>query len=252
MAVGDPQERPDVETVIVPNSFYMIRDARDWEACALVPWALHLPRDVGARDIATLLADKLRLEARDISVTLHQPEPYIIRFENPDHAAAAMSSNKGRFRGRGIDICLRRWRSLSHALGFRFFYRVKLCLDGIPDHAWTPAIVERVIGHRCALQTIITDLVQPQDSCHIELWAWTANPSEIPKRVWLAFTNRPSADSSVVFVGPDPPPELWHQGARFEVFLHMLLMEEYSAAARDLQSVVDNPASITPIRRRFD
>jgi hypothetical protein len=93
-----------VETVIIPNSFDMIRDARDWEAYALVPWAMHLPHDAGARDIATLLADKLRLEAKDIFVTLHQPEPYIIRFENPDHAAAA--SNKGRFRGQGIDICL--------------------------------------------------------------------------------------------------------------------------------------------------
>jgi hypothetical protein len=241
-----------VETVIVPNSFDMIRGAYDWEACALVPWAMHLPRDAGARDIETLLADKLRLEAKDISVTLHQPEPYLIRFENPDHAAAAMASNKGRFRGRGIDICLRRWRSLSHALGFRFFYTVKLCLDGIPDHAWTPAIVERVIGHRCTLQTIVTDLVQPEDSRHIELWSWTANPSEIPKRVWLTFTNQPFDDSSAVFVGPDPPPESWHQGARFEVFLHMPLMEDYSAPARDLQSVVDNPASITPIRRRFD
>jgi hypothetical protein len=95
-------------------------------------------------------------------------------------------------------------------------------------------------------------LVQPEDSSHIELWAWTANPSEIPKRVWLAFTNRPSDDSSAVFVGPDPPPESWHQGARFEVFLHMPLMEDYSAVARDLQSAVDNQASITPIRRRFD
>jgi hypothetical protein len=95
-------------------------------------------------------------------------------------------------------------------------------------------------------------LVQPQDSRHIELWAWTANPSEIPKRVWLAFTNQPSDDSSVVFVSLDPLPESWHQGGRFEIFLHMPLMEDYSAAARDLQSAVDNPASITPIRRRFD
>jgi hypothetical protein len=31
------------------------------------------------------------------------------------------------------------------------FYRVRLFLDGIPDHVWTSAIVERLIGHRCAL-----------------------------------------------------------------------------------------------------
>jgi hypothetical protein len=158
MAVGDPHERSDVETVIVPNSFDLNRDARDWEACTLVPWAMHLPRD-GARNIAELLAGKLNLGNKDFSVTLHQPELYLIRFENPDHAAVAMASNKGRFRGRGIGICLRHWRSLTHALGFYFFYKVKLCLDGIPYHAWTPGIIERAIGQRCALQTIVTDLV---------------------------------------------------------------------------------------------
>jgi hypothetical protein len=65
MAVGDPHERPDVETIIVPNSFDLNRDARDWEACTLVPWAMHLARDVGARDIAELLAGKLNLGNKD-------------------------------------------------------------------------------------------------------------------------------------------------------------------------------------------
>jgi hypothetical protein len=41
-------------------------------------------------------------------------------------------------------------------------------------------------------------------------------------------------------------------GGVLRSFLHMPLMEDYSAAARDLQSAVDNPASITPIRWRFD
>jgi hypothetical protein len=94
--------------------------------------------------------------------------------------------------------------------------------------------------------------VQPEDSRHIELWAWSANPSEIPKRVWLAFTNRPSENSSAVYIGTEPPPEPWHQGARYEVFIHMPLLEDYSAAARDLQRAIDNPSSITPIRRHYD
>ena len=30
-------------------------------------------------------------------------------------------------------------------MGLRLFYRVRLYLDGIPGHAWTPEIVERVL-----------------------------------------------------------------------------------------------------------
>jgi hypothetical protein len=34
---------------------------------------------------------------------------------------------------------------------------VRLYLDGVLDHVWTPEIVERIIGSRCALQHIVTD-----------------------------------------------------------------------------------------------
>ncbi|CAN6356994.1 unnamed protein product [Urochloa humidicola] len=249
MPAGDPDTRPDGETVFVPSSHELDRDARDWESCALVPWAIHLPRGDGARAIEELLVEQLRLQPRDVTVLVHQPEPYLIRFERSEHCRAAR--DKGRFRGRGIDICLRPWRSLTHAIGMRIFYRVRLCLDGIPIHAWTPDIVERVIDRRCALQCINTDLVQPRDSRHIDLWAWTADPSEIPKKVWLFFTNGPTERSSAVFVSTKPQ-EFWHQGARFQVFLHMPVIEDYSAVANNLQAAVDNPAAVVPLRRYFD
>ncbi|CAO2142628.1 unnamed protein product [Urochloa humidicola] len=183
MALGDPSTRPDVETVFVPISFELEHDVRDWESCTLVPWAMHLPRDADARDIEEMLLQELQLHKGAASVTLHQPELYLIRFErNADCAAAA---NRGCFNDRnGLAICLRLWKSLSSAIGMRLFFRVWLCLVGIPEHAWMPDIIERVIGNRCALQCINTDLVQPADTRHIDLWAWTTNPSSIPKKVW--------------------------------------------------------------------
>ncbi|CAN6303338.1 unnamed protein product [Urochloa humidicola] len=248
MAKGDPHTRPDVETVFVPSSFDLERDARDWESCALVPWAIYLPRGDGARAIEELLTEQLDLRRGDITITVHQPEPYLIRFESSEHCTQA--KEKGRFTGHSIDICLRQWRSLTHALGMRIFYRVRLCLDGIPTHAWTPEIVERVIGNRCVLQCINTDLVQPRDTRHIDLWAWTADPSDIPRRVWLIFTHRPSERSSAVFISAVPP-ESWHQGARFQVFIHMPVVEDYSAVANNLQNAIANPSSIVPIRRTY-
>jgi hypothetical protein len=89
MAIVDPHTRPEEETIFVPNSFTMARDTQDWEACALVPWAMHLPPHCGTRDIERLVSDELNLQAGDLHVTLHQPEPYMLRFAHPHHAAAA-------------------------------------------------------------------------------------------------------------------------------------------------------------------
>ncbi|CAO2147115.1 unnamed protein product [Urochloa humidicola] len=133
----------------------------------------------------------------------------------------------------------------------RIFYKVRLCLDGIPPHAWTPEIIERVIGRRCALQCINTDLVQPRDTRHINLWAWTTDASKIPKQVWLFITHRPSERSSVVFV-TNRLMESWHQGVRFEVFIHMPLVEDYTAVINNLQAAVANPASVVRVRRHYD
>jgi len=53
---------------------------------------------------------------------------------------------------------------------------------------------------------------------HIDLWAWTCNPSDIPKHVWLIFMHRPSDRSSAVFV-TKMPLEPWQQGVCHEVFV---------------------------------
>ena len=248
MAIGDPHTRPNEDMVFVPNSFGLERDARDWEACTLVPWALHLPRGAGAQDIEELLLEALKLERGAVTVTVHQPEPYLIRFERQEHCEKARSC--GRFQRRGIDICLRRWRSLTHALGMRIFYRVRLYLDGIPGHAWTPEIVERVIGRRCALQCINTDLVQPLDTRHIDLWAWTENPSAIPKKLWLAFTHSPSDEFAAVAIFQQLPDQ-WQHGVRYEVFIHVGAVEDYTAAAHDLQGAISNPTAFRPVRRGY-
>jgi len=42
---------------------------------------MHLPRGVGVSDIEDLLLDELNLHRGDIIVTIHQPEPFLIRFE---------------------------------------------------------------------------------------------------------------------------------------------------------------------------
>jgi hypothetical protein len=232
--------------VFVPNSFALNRDARDWESTALVPWAIHLPRGAGAREIEDLIVNRLRLQSGDVAVIVHQPEPFLVRFANSDLCAAAR--DLGRFQGNGIDICLRPWRSLTHALGMRVFYRVRLYLDGVPDHAWTPDIIERVIGHHCALDNIRTDLVQPTDTRHIDLWAWTADPSKIPKRVWLIFTHGPADASS--FSVSTTKPEPWHQGVRYPILLHLGVLEDYTAASDDLERALNDPA-FAPVRRPF-
>ena len=85
MAIGDPHTWSEEDMIFVPNSFDLERDARDWEACTLVPWALHLPHGAGTHDIEHLLMNTLHMERGAIIVTVHHPELYLIGFERQEH-----------------------------------------------------------------------------------------------------------------------------------------------------------------------
>jgi hypothetical protein len=56
----------------------------------------------------------------------------------------------------------------------------------------------------------------------------------------------------VVYVDTEPPPTAWHQGNRFVVYVHLSILEDYHAVEGNLQAGIDNPASVKPIRCRFD
>lgn len=50
----------------------------------------------------------------------------------------------------------------------------------------------------------------------------------------------------------ETPPESWHQGFCYEVFIHLPLLEDYSAVADNLQEAIDNPDSVVPVRRTYN
>lgn len=68
--------------------------------------------------------------------------------------------------------------------------------------------------------------------------------------MWLVFTHKSSAKSSLVTVLRSPP-EKWQQGIRYEVFIHLDLLEDYMTASYDLQGAVNNSEKFTPMRRPY-
>jgi hypothetical protein len=49
--------------------------------------------------------------------------------------------------------------------------------------------------------------VESGNTRSIDLWAWTANTSTIPKRMWLGFTNRAKDPQLASLLVAENPPE---------------------------------------------
>jgi len=201
------------------------------------------PPNTGPREVEAAIRDEFRLRQGEVVVTRHHPQAFLIKFHHRHHCSRALQ--QGFAKRHGIDIHFVKWRSLANCLGVSLLFRVKLCLDGVPRHAWDDGVVERIIGRRCALESIDTDLLHPAETKTIDLWAWTANPSLIPKKIWLTFTNRAKDAKLQSILVTETPPEHWQQGTRHAVIIHLEEIHDYTT------STIDDKGNISPGKRRL-
>jgi hypothetical protein len=124
---------------------------------------------------------------------------------------------------------------LRATLGISLLFRVKLCLDGVPRHVWNVDIMERIVGVRCALEDIETNLQRPKETKTIDVWAWTANPCLISKRVWLVFTSKVRDAKLSSMQVRETPPKHWQQGCKYPIILHLEEIHDYTIATMDEQ-----------------
>jgi hypothetical protein len=69
-------------------------------------------------------------------------------------------------------------------------YRVRLRIEGVPVHAWSEAVAAEIIGPTCAIH-YVDGYTRRRDRTrtYYDLWAWSSNPSKIPKKALLTITD---------------------------------------------------------------
>lgn len=192
---------------------------------------MHMPPSTTTRNLEDAIIDKFRLWLGNVSITRHRQEVFLIRFQHRRHYKEV--NTQGKFQYCGVDVSVRPWRSLIGALGAALFYRVLICLDRVPRHAWQPNIVERIIGHTCVLQCIDTNLLHLTDTHDIELWAWSADPSKIPKVMWLIITTGTMDGSSSSVQVSEVPPSCWYRVIKHYILVHIWEIHNYSIVAME-------------------
>ncbi|KAM0931562.1 hypothetical protein ACQ4PT_000265 [Festuca glaucescens] len=248
--IGSAVTRPEEDSVIIATSFEMDQDIKDWEATAAIAWVVYGNRKIDAKSVDRAVRKEFSLSHRDINVCPHQPVQFLLKFEHKAHCSEVLK--RGRFKADNALLQLRPWRPLEHAFGAAMSFRVRLCLEGVPAYGLTPYVAERVIGRRCSFDRLDDASALLTNARSLDCWAWTANPSSIPKVVWLTFTSRGAGGlASEVFVH-EVRPTGSKRGATFRVLVHLDLMEDYSSAPLDFFGSSTDAAAFKPTPVAFD
>lgn len=77
----------------------------------------------------------------------HCPEHFLIVFKYLHHRDTAVASE--RLPISNLDVCIKPWRALPYADHYGLCHHVRLCLEGIPTHAWSESITKLVVARAC-------------------------------------------------------------------------------------------------------
>jgi hypothetical protein len=64
---------------------------------------------------------------------------------------------------------------------------VKVCLEGLPQHAWFRAVADKVLGDEYVIYHVDEATVQRSDQRSYDCWALSEDPSIIPQSVFLSL-----------------------------------------------------------------
>ncbi|KAM0924187.1 hypothetical protein ACQ4PT_005051 [Festuca glaucescens] len=228
----------------------MDQDIKDWEATVAIAWVIYGNRKIEAKAIDRAVRKEFSLSHRDINVCPHQPVQFLLKFERKAHCSEVLK--RGRFKADNALLQLRPWRPLEHVFGAAMSFRVRLCLECVPAYGHTSYVAERISARRCSFDHLDDSSALMTNARSLDCWAWTANPSSIPKVVWLTFTSRGAGGpASEVFVH-EVRPVGSKRGATFRVIVHLDLMEDYSSAPLDFFGSSMDAAAFNPTPIAFD
>lgn len=184
--LGDPAERPeDTSTTAFTNSD-MEDELVRLSSHAAVAWIGRNRPRVEPGVVKKAICSKLGVLPEDVTVVKHHPEDFYIDFTHRHHRDEAV--NREMLPHGNLEIHIRPWRLLTHGDFCSLQYHVKLCLEGIPLHAWNENIAKRAIARACDLDYVKETSLDKKDTRALSLWAWTCNPSAIPKVTWLTLS----------------------------------------------------------------
>lgn len=209
---GDHTMRPAEVHTIIPATPQMLQEALVLGTNTTVAW---FDRDIHAtkEDVAVAICKLTGALAPDVTVTDHHPEAFLIRFIHHHHCSLAVGQREVPFGEARLQV--RAWRLEDHAEPVNLDHHVRLCLEGLPLHAWDEHAISNAIGAACSLEYVEPASKLKTETKVVGLWAWVSCPSKVPRINWITLPGRNGGQ-----------PVYGRRGFEHRVLIHLAIHED--------------------------
>lgn len=148
---------------------------------------------VGTRPAVTLamvlehLQQHFGIDGGAVLVRRTRPNDFIVRFVDRADLERVLASRP--IDGEPFVLRWRRWSRLIMGSASAFRFRVLVGLKGLPSHARSTDVVQRILGSACARPEFadLEAVVDPDDEREVFVVAWCAHPDLVPDEMMAAI-----------------------------------------------------------------
>jgi hypothetical protein len=112
---------------------------------------------------------------------------------------------RGRVTDGLVDLRCHAWEADRFGERVTIPYRVRISLEGLPHHAWSQEMAQRVLGDEAVIHHVEQVSRRREDYTYFACWAFSQHPSRIPQTVYLTLTDsqaHPGPDAQLHFSRP--------------------------------------------------
>ncbi|XP_072147512.1 uncharacterized protein [Setaria viridis] len=228
---GDPRARSDQAFCAVTATGSIKRRREALVGRSAVCWLNGNSHDTGTHHVVEALEEQLHINRHEVRVVKHFPEQYLVFFSDC-RAFNRVLHHRG-IRNRGRVFNFEPWSEGRNAVESKLEYRVRLRIEGMPVHAWSEAVAAQVIGQHCAIHFVEEQSRRQERTRTYDLWAWSSNPSKIPKKVLLTVTD-PDREQQPIDVPRNlvemhlDPPRGFKGAYNYKLHIHLDVVEDLS------------------------
>ncbi|KAM0834820.1 hypothetical protein ACQ4PT_063336 [Festuca glaucescens] len=125
-------------------------------------------------EITRGMALHFRIAEADVKVTVHAPGEFLLRSRDPAVKREALQ-HYGPLVLRSVSFLLSPWTRLRRATASNLLYQVRVCLEGVPDHAWDVVSVAPLFTGEAIIDHIDDSVNSEQETACLRLWVWMSN-----------------------------------------------------------------------------
>lgn len=220
---GAPEHRPQLVVACAART-QEIRDAeRQRELHTVVGVQIDARVPLGAGQVARDVRQQLRIPDRALEVQALGPATFILRFGSPELRNSTLAMHI--IPAGCTELRLMPWSRRVCATAGSLRYRVRVCLEGVPSHAWNVDSVTQLFCPPSFIDDVDFEVFREAESSCFNLWVWMADPNALPKKAILKI------EEPFARTGPTGLPILRHEAARaldYEVLIHLERVLDYA------------------------